>query len=364
MTAGDKSNARWMIYGANGYTGVLVAEEAVRRGHRPVLAGRNAQKLAPLAARLGLESIALDLHDGPALERALWDIDLVFHAAGPFVDTSEAMIRACLATRTNYLDITGEVSVFRHTFSQDQAAKAQKVALMSGVGFDVVPTDCLALYVAQSLPGIVSLEIAIAGLDGVTAGTAKSMLDGAGAGVLRRIDGKLVQVPFGKGGKRVRFADRERSVLPIPWGDLESAYRSTGVPSITTYMAFPRKLAEAAATTWPLVAAGAPLLKLALAQPGIRGALGKLIEKRIAGPSEAARANGASQVWVRGSDAAGKTREAWLRTADGYTFTARAGVLSVEKILAQQPVGALTPGQAFGADYVLEIEGSQRLDSL
>jgi len=171
-----------------------------------------------------------------------------------------------------------------------------------------------------------------------------------------------VSVPFGKGGKRVRFADRERSVLPIPWGDLESAYRSTGVPNITTYMAFPRKLVAGAALTWPLAAAGAPLLKLALSRPVIRGALGKLIEQRIVGPSEQARAAGAAHVWVRGTDASGSTRDAWLVTADGYTFTARAGVLSVEKILATSLTGALTPAQAFGADYVLEIEGSRRLD--
>ncbi|MDB4990947.1 MAG: integral rane protein [Myxococcaceae bacterium] len=364
MANTNTAQARWMIYGANGYTGILVAEEALRRGHRPVLAGRNRAKLEPLAERLGLPWLALDLHDSRALQRALGELDLVFHAAGPFVDTSDAMVRACLATRTHYLDITGEVSVFRNTYAYDQLARESEIALLSGVGFDVVPTDCLALYVAKRLPNITQLEIAIAGIDGLSAGTAKSMLDGAGAGVLTRRAGQLVPIPFGKGGKRIRFADRERSVLPIPWGDLESAYRSTGVPDITTYMAFPRRLAEGARKTWLLSAAAAPLLRSALAQPSIRGLLGRLIEQRITGPDSAARAGAKAQVWVRGSDAAGNSREAWLETADGYGFTALAGVRSVEHVLARQLRGALTPSVAFGEDFVLEIEGSERFDTL
>jgi len=364
-THGDTTQQRWMIYGANGFTGVLVAEEAKRRGHRPVLAGRNAEKLKPLAARLGLAWQVVDLTDPVALTQALAEVDLVFHAAGPFVDTSAAMVSACLATGTHYVDITGEVSVFRETFALDAQARAINVVLMSGVGFDVVPTDCLAAYVAKHLPGIVSLEIAIAGVGGVTAGTAKSMLDGAGAGVLARRNGALVAQAFGKGGKRVRFSDRERSVLPIPWGDLESAYRSTGVPNITTYMAFPRQLAEGAASAWPLAAAGAPVLKLLLGQPKIRGALGKLIDSQVKGPSAEQREAGRSYVWVRGADAEGETREAWLEVAEAYTFTARSGVLAVERILAAPALcGALTPAQGFGEDFVLDVEGSRRLDAI
>ncbi|MDB4975021.1 MAG: integral rane protein [Myxococcaceae bacterium] len=364
MAKSNGSKSRWMIYGANGYTGVLVAEEAARRGHRPLLAGRNADKVRPLAERLGLPFVALDLHDEAALRRALADLELVFHAAGPFVDTSDPMIRACLATRTHYVDITGEVPVFRNTYGYDQLAREAGVVLMSGVGFDVVPTDCLALYVAKHLPGITELEIAIAGIEGLSAGTAKSMLDGAGSGMLARRDGLLRPLPFGKGGKRVRFVDRERSVLPIPWGDLESGYRSTGVPNITTYMAFPRKLAEGAEKTWRLSAAGAPLLRAALARPAIRGLLGKLIERRIQGPDPKVRKNGKAFVWVGGRDAGGRARDAWLQTPDAYTFTALSGVRSVEHILARKLAGALTPSAAFGEDFVLEIEGVERFDQL
>ena len=62
----------WMIYGATGYTGELAAREAVERGLRPVLAGRNADAVGALARQLGLEHRAFGLDDPTALagERA------------------------------------------------------------------------------------------------------------------------------------------------------------------------------------------------------------------------------------------------------------------------------------------------------
>jgi short subunit dehydrogenase-like uncharacterized protein len=354
----------WMIYGATGYTGTLIAEEAVRRGHRPILAGRNRAKLEPVAARLGLPLRSFELGDGPSIAAHLADVSLVFHAAGPFVDTSEPMVRACLAVRASYVDITGELPVFQRSYAFDADAKAQGVTLMSGVGFDVVPTDCMARYVAARVPGASSLELAIAGLDGVSAGTAKSMLDGALAGGSVRRAGVLMPMPFGKGARRVRFVDRERPVLPIPWGDLESAYRSTGIPDITTYMAFPESTVRSAGATWRLSAALLPLARGVVSALSLRDVLGRAIEKRVTGPSEAARAEGRSQVWARAQNEAGQHCEAWLEARDGYTFTALAGVRSVERILSEQTVGALTPAQAFGEDFVLEIEGSRRFDVL
>lgn len=356
------SNATWMIYGAYGYTGALVAEEAIKRGHRPLLAGRSREKLDALAQRLGLESVVLDLHDERALRSALEPLDLVFHAAGPFVDTSDAMIRACLATRTSYVDVTGEVPVFRNTFAHHAQAVERKILLLSGAGFDVVPTDCLANYLAAQIEAPTHLEIAIAGMASVSAGTLKSMLDGGLQGGLVRRDGQLKPFPVGKGARTQRFLDRERSVLPIPWGDLETAYRSTGIPNITTYMAFPRKLAALSSAAWPLTAATTPLLRGVLGRPSIKQRIQDAISARVDGPDEHTRRTGRAQVWASVQNAAGARREAWLETIEAYAFTAAACVRIVEKTLAQRPVGALTPAQAFGQDFVLAIEGTRRVD--
>src|ERR1041385_8703814 len=109
----------WMIYGANGYTGELIAREAIRRGLRPIIAGRNRTKIADLGQQTGLETRVFDLGDAPAAVESLNSVTLVLHCAGPFSATSAPMIDACLKSRAHYLDITGEISVFEHAMSQD-----------------------------------------------------------------------------------------------------------------------------------------------------------------------------------------------------------------------------------------------------
>jgi short subunit dehydrogenase-like uncharacterized protein len=353
-----------MIYGANGYTGELVVAEALKRGHRPLLAGRSAQKLGRLAERFDLPFVAVDLGDHAALVNALGAVDLVFHAAGPFVDTSAAMVRACLEARVHYVDITGEIPVFEHTLAQHAVAVDRGVVLMSGVGFDVVPTDCLAAHVARRLPGASELEIAIAAIGQPSPGTTKSSFDGMVRGGLVRRAGALVQHPLGKGARRVRFSDRERSVMPIPWGDLVTAHRTTGIPNITTYMALPQKMTSIMTSTWRLQDLASPITRVVLGAKPVKRLVMRAIERGVQGPSPEARERGRSFVWARASNPEGQAAEAWLETLEGYDFTAVAGMRIVELILAQKSAGALTPAVAFGPDFVLEIPSTRRFDAL
>lgn len=347
----------WMIYGAYGYSGRLVAERALKRGHRPLLAGRSPDKLAAVANRLGLPYKAFPLDDLDMVTDALRDIDLVFHAAGPFIHTSNPMLRACLLTGTHYVDITGEYPVFENTFTYDEAARHAGVAFISGVGFDVVPSDCLASYVAAALPDATELEIAISSLTSMSAGTAKSGVALVADGGRVRRKGSLTPYPVGLGIKQVRFPHGEFSIMPIPWGDLATAYRSTGIPNITTYMVMSPLLAGVARVT-------APLGQVALSAPLARRALGALLDAVMNGPTEKQRTTGRAYVWARAARADGTSREAWLACAEPYRFTALAGVHVVERLLARPLSGALTPAQAFGADFVLEIDGSERYDTL
>ncbi|MGE5827227.1 MAG: saccharopine dehydrogenase NADP-binding domain-containing protein, partial [Micromonosporaceae bacterium] len=101
--------AQWMIYGANGYTGQLVARLAVRRGERPILAGRSPAPVRQLAAELGLPHRVVDLANRPGLRDALRDVAAIAHVAGPFEATADRMVQACLQTGTHYLDVNGEV---------------------------------------------------------------------------------------------------------------------------------------------------------------------------------------------------------------------------------------------------------------
>lgn len=357
-------SSTWLLYGASGYTGELIAEEAAARGHRPVLAGRAERKLRPLAGRLGLEYRVADLRDAAALDRALADAALVLHAAGPFIHTAAPMVQACLRRGAHYLDITGEVPVFEYTLGLDAEARAAGIVIMSGVGFDVAPSDCLAKYVAEQLPGATALEIAVMGLGGLSAGTAKSGLEHMARGAMVRRAGKLVTLRLGAGARRVRFpapggrASREHLALIAAWGDLSTAYRTTGIPDITTYLTFSRRLVETLRWAGPLaqeVMRLAPVRRLAQAW----------VERVVRGPDERAREAGCGRVWARASAGRGQAREAWLVTPEPYAFTALSAVTCVEQVLGRRPAaGALTPAQAFGADFVLTIPGVQRYDRL
>jgi len=347
---------QWLLYGAYGYTGTLVAEEAVKRGHRPVLAGRSEQKLIPLAERLGLDYVVLDLQNSPKLTQTVSDFDLVFHAAGPFVHTHRPMVTACLMGKAHYLDITGEVTVFEENLSYDLLAQEQGVAVISGVGFDVVPTNCLATYVAQQIPDPTELKIGVVVLSGVSAGTTKTMLEHVSGGIVVRRNGELVSYPVGQlPAIQVRFVDTERKVYPITWGDVTTAYQSTGIENITAYIGYPSAMAL-------LIRLFGPLGMSLFANKTLRQVAQKIVEKVVKGPSGHTRHTARCQVWAWATNESGQEFQAWLETPEAYHYTALVGVRCVEKTLELQPQGVLAPAQAFGPEFMLDIPGTQRFD--
>ncbi len=357
---------QWMIYGATGYTGTLVAEEAVKRGHKPLLAGRSATKLKPLAERLGLEYAAVGLDDAEALAKAVGSVELVYHAAGPFVHTSDPMLRACLQAGAHYLDITGEVPVYQNAYGYDSVAREKGIAIIPGVGFDVIPSDCLIKYVADQLPDATHLEVAVDALagggggagGGLSAGTAKSMVELLPMiGTLERQNGKLIALPMGSGQRKVRFPQATKTVMPASWGDVEVGYRTTNIPNIKVYLSLPPMIMRLS----PIF--GSLLVNL-LKSKAVRDFASRQIDRLLPGPSQQTRETGRSAVYAVVRNAQGEQREAWLETLEGYQFTAVAGVRVVERVLDGSYTGAITPSMAFGADFVLEIEGTTRYDQL
>ncbi|MBK7859240.1 MAG: saccharopine dehydrogenase NADP-binding domain-containing protein [Archangiaceae bacterium] len=351
----------WALYGATGYTGPLIAERAVERGHRPVLMGRSEQKLRPLAEKLNLPFRAVSLDDGSKLRAALEEHDAVLHVAGPFIRTSHPMLAACLDTKTHYLDITGEPRVFKDVYGFDREANERHIALIPGVGFDVVPSSCLVAYVAGKTPNARSLQFALSGVGKLSPGTVKSavpvMLDGGR--VFR--DGRELEWPLGKGIERIRFSQREAWTTPAPLSDLYAAFRSTQIPNVTAYQAISSGAAKTLGAAWPLVDLARPAFKLLLGEGKL---LDRFIEKRVTGGDETSRAAGRGYLWARAEDSDGAATEAWLETPEGYLFTSHSAVHAIEQVLKLDPVGALAPSQAFGADFVLSLPGVTRLDSL
>ncbi len=356
--------ADWMIYGASGYTGALVAEEAVRRGHKPLLAGRSDGKVRRLAQKLDLDYLSFGVNDAAAVANAISRVGLVYNAAGPFVHTGKPIMDACLAAGAHYLDINGEIPLYQYAFSLNEAVQQKGIAILPGIGFDVLPSDCLVKYVADQLPDATHLDVALDILSasnsptgGLSAGTAKSTLDlMVSTGDQKRVDGKLVPITFGSGVKRFHLSTGEKAAAPMPWGDLEMGYRTTGIPNITTYMAFPPAMMLLLHLTgWALPALLSPRF--------VRDFLEQQIDQMISGPNVTARERGRAAIYASVRNAKGETRQAWMETPEAYQFTVVAGVRVVERVLNGNFKGALTPSKAFGADFPLEIEGTKRWDS-
>ncbi len=239
-----------MIYGATGYTGELVAREARRQGLVPMLAGRG-PRVSALAAELGLPSRTFRLDDPPATRRALDGIAVVANCAGPFAATFAPMQDACLAARTHYVDITGEIDVFLAAEAQRDAAFAAGIVVCPGVGFDVIPTDCIAACLVEALPDATHLALGFKGLRAMSPGTARTSIEGVRHGSRLRRNGAIVAEPLGRRTRTIDFGTGPRLAMTIGWGDVATAYFTTGIANIEVYVpASPRTIARLRRLAW------------------------------------------------------------------------------------------------------------------
>lgn len=331
----------WLLYGATGYTGRLIARRAVALGMRPVLAGRSAAKVVPLAAELGLEHRVFGLDESGAVRRGLAGVEGVAHCAGPFARTALPMARACVETGTGYLDITGEIDVFESLHALGPRAGAAGVTLLPGAGFDVVPTDCVAALLAGRLPDATELDLAFLTRGGASPGTVRTVVESAADGGRIRSGGEIRAVPFGSRQLRAAFPSGARTVVSVPWGDVSTAYHSTGIPDVTTYTAVPS----------PALAA-TRVLRLGPLRGALSGAAGRLVR----GPGERALGGSGCEVWGRARDAAGNTVTATLTGPNPYRMTVDS-VLRIMPLLPSLPDGFQTPSRALGADFAGTLDG-------
>ena len=341
---------KWMIYGANGYTGRLTAEEAVSRGMRPVLAGRNEAAVSAVAEDLGLEHRVFGLDNPDEVRRAIKGLRLVLHCAGPFSVTSEPMIQACLAEHVHYLDITGEISVFEYAHSQAEVAQRADVVLIPGTGFDVVPTDCLAANLVEALPAATGLQLAFEAPGGPSPGTATTSIEGMARGGCVRRDGRMTSVPLGWKTRKIPFAHAEREAVTIPWGDVFTAFISTGVPDIEVYISVPpSSIANLKRLRWIK-----PLLGNSLVQSFLKNR----VKVTVSGPSEEQRQTTRSQLWGEVTSADGRTVSATMTTPNGYDLTV-SGSLGIVEYLLENDIegGYYTPSLLMGSGYAASLPG-------
>jgi short subunit dehydrogenase-like uncharacterized protein len=344
-----------LIYGSYGYTGRLIVAQAIARGLHPTLAGRDPVAVREQAESLRLPHRAFRLDDQAAMDGALRDATVLLHAAGPFSRTSAPMASACLRMETHYLDITGEISVFEALAARDTEAREAGVMLLPGVGFDVVPSDCLAAHLVGRLPTANRLALAFSAGGGISRGTATTMLENTGAGGAIRRGGVIESVPAAWRTRRIDFGSGPVDATTIPWGDVSTAYYSTGVGNIEVYAAsspMARRLMVASRYIGWLIGA-----------PPVRSLLRRLVRAGPAGPNDATRARATSRLWGEATDRDGRRVVARLTGPQSYALTALTAVAAVEKVLAGDvSPGFQTPSRAYGPDFILEIPGVRRED--
>ncbi|XCY76639.1 saccharopine dehydrogenase NADP-binding domain-containing protein [Pseudomonas sp. CBR-F] len=320
-----------MIYGATGYTGRMAAENAKAHGLDLMIAGRNRQRLEPLAAQLG---VPYRVFSPDTLETdALDGIDVLLNFAGPFAQTAGALMQACIAAGVDYLDITAEINVYRLARQLGARAAEAGVMLLPGVGWDVVPTDCLAMHVARRVQNPQSLKVALQVAGPMSRGSALSVGEIIGAGLLVRVDGQLIATPDAQ-PQFMDFGDGPVLCAPLSFGDLVTAWHSTGIPNIAMFVhisgdAFPE------------------------------GDLSQLPDGPSLQQREAHRARAVAE--VTGAD--GRVVSSVIETVNGYTYTPLAAVEAARRVLAgeRQP-GFATPGRVLGMGFAETIAGTTIID--
>jgi short subunit dehydrogenase-like uncharacterized protein len=348
----------FLLYGANGYTGRLIIERAVEVGLHPLLAGRNATALRALAVEYELDHLAFDLEDVRALDEALSHVGVVLHAAGPFAHTCAPMVEACIRTRTHYVDITGEIEVFERLHRESGRARDAGIMLLPGAGFDVVPTDLLAAHLKRRLPGARQLRLAFYARGGsISRGTLTTMVENMGRGGAVRIDGRITRVPAAWRTRVIDFGfgTRPVSVTTIPWGDVATAFHSTGIPNVEVY--------AYAGTAQRRMLQATRVLKKPLGWPPVQRVLKSWIRARVTGPDADQRRRAVSLIHGEARDDAGGGVASRMRTPEGYALTAMTSVEVVKRVLSGDvKAGFQTPSLAYGADWILGLAGVERED--
>jgi short subunit dehydrogenase-like uncharacterized protein len=348
--------SKLLIYGANGYSGRQIVEALCQRGQRPIVAGRNVREITALGKETGLESRCFDLADSASVARGLEGVKLVLHCAGPFSATAQPMLDACLRHGCHYLDITGEYAVFETVAARDAELRAAGIMAMSGVGMDVVPSDCLAAHLLRRMPDADRLVIYVRALEHLSRGTASTFAENMGLPNVVRENGRLVERVAGKDRCRITFPDGKRfTMVSLPWGDIATAWRTTGIPNISVYMSL------MPGTPWLIRLAG--LLRGLLQSDTMQSLFKRIIQRFIHGPDATYRAGHTAEFIAEASNPTGKRCRSHLETMEGYAFTAESASEIACRVLAGNAVpGYQTPGQLFGPDFVLEIKGSKRTD--
>ena len=335
-----------LVYGANGYSAKLIIVELISKSIKPILSGRNEAALKELSHKYDCEYKAVDLNDNEKLDAALNGVHTVLNCAGPFKFTAKEIMEACLRCKCNYLDITGEIPAMYLAFFLNQKAKEKGIVFLPSVGFDIIPTDCLAKRLSEKMPDATHLKLGFSNKGGkISRGTWLTTLEFlGGTGRIRR-DGKMVESNIGEFTVDFKIKDFSFCGISIPWGDVYSSYQSTKIPNVEVYLALPRILVKSKA----LLLFFLSFLKISL----IKNVVALFMKKILTGPSKTKRDSTKTYVWGRVENAKGNMIEEVYQFMEGYNLTAKGAAECVERVLKNTlKPGTYTPSLAFGSEFM------------
>ena len=325
-------NPTILIYGATGYTGKLVAMQARETHLSFEVAGRNGPQVTALAEQLDVPCRIFALDDPETIIASLAGVTAVLNCAGPFASTARPLMEACIACGVHYLDITAEYKVYALAEAWSERAAAAGVMLLPGVGWDVVPSDCLAMYLAAKVDQPQSLRIALQVANSMSRGSTTSVGEILGVGLLVRAEGTIVAKPDAAPA-RFDFGAGLLDSVPLSFGDLVTAWKSTGIPNIAMFVNIKENVMPEGVTAMPE---------------------GPSLEERAAN-----RACAVAE--VTGID--GAVVRARIDTINGYSYTPLAAVEALRLVATGQfKPGFQTPATVFGAGFAVSIADTRIVD--
>ena len=332
----------WLLYGASGYSGALIAEAAKARGLEPILAGRSAATLAPLAEKLGLKYRIFSLDDRSGTDKGLMGIKLVLNCAGPFNTTAVPLAQACIRNSVHYLDLAGEVHPIRGLQRIEERALEEQVMLMPGVGFSVLLSEALLAHIKARRPGVVRAKMAYVVDGGASRGTVQTLLESLAMPGYTRDRDQLVLIAPAANKLDVDFASGgKRTCVTNPWrGDLYTCGISLGLKNLECYTAFP---------WYALDLFRKPALS---AEQGTLGKAVRWFAKKLPiGPSPGQRAKNRCFIWAEGVDEDGRKAGGLIVGGDAYDVSAQCALYAVEQVLGGRfRAGFTPPALLFGSE--------------
>jgi short subunit dehydrogenase-like uncharacterized protein len=342
----ESTTNKLMVYGANGYSAQLIIEELISKNIKPVLAGRNASRIIPLADKFKCEYRIFDLDNDELIEKYLEDVHTLINCAGPFRKTAKDLMEACLQSKTNYLDITGEIPVFHLAFSLAAKAKERGVTFLPGVGFDIIPTDCVAKKLSEQMKDASELKLGFLNIGGgISRGTLLTTLEFLGGNGFIRKNSNVVESKIG--AHTINFTKNNFSFygISIPWGDVYTSYYSTGIPNVEIYLGLSRIV---------FILRNILLLAVKIFKTDfVKRIASNYVSKNLSGPPKNKRDSTETYVWGKVKNERGEMIETAYRFMEGYNLTAKGAAEAAERVLKNSvPPGTFTPSLAFGSDFM------------